>query len=378
MVLVTDDVVEGGGSGVRGWDRFHPVKSWVDEHRSVVGGLLPPGAVSVEVVDDRRARVAATVGDGAYVAVIEQPNDGYEPIVCCRDADGVPVRRPWAGEYPSVRVTDTEERCPACGAVDWDEYTPFEEWRGGRGSKVDGTHVANPVVSCRVCGHEEGEGTFYGARPQEDDSEDEEERAARLARADAQARKHRWLAGLMTLRATECPIYAADGWPARLGGSASRGDELAAITVRHYETPDADMFAGDRARLLVVTKREQSRPGDLLGDARDQLESWVHEDAGGARWPEASRAAITLWLRARDRKTRAAALDAVRSEQLVAIDGASTSMLTLTSGNRWVAVARHADLLIGVAGRDVDPSSLALEPVADPPARLLGPEPPDA
>jgi hypothetical protein len=41
-------------------------------------------------------------------------------------------------------------------------------------------------------------------------------------------------------------------------------------------------------------------------------------------------------------------------------------------------VARHADLTIIVAGCDVEPGSLHLEPIADPAARVLGPEPPDA
>lgn len=72
-----------------------------------------------------------------------------------------------AGGYPSVRVTDTEERCPACDAMDWDQYTPFAEWRGGRGSKVDGTNIPNPVLSCRVCGHEERAGARDEADPQQ-------------------------------------------------------------------------------------------------------------------------------------------------------------------------------------------------------------------
>ena len=128
------------------------------DERSLIGGLLPPGAIGAEAVDDRGTRVAAAVGGGAYIAVLEQPDDGREPIVCCRDAAGQPVRRPWAADYPSVRVTNAEEPCPACGAIDYDEYTPFEDWRGGTGSKVDGTNVPSPIVSCRVCGHEEREG----------------------------------------------------------------------------------------------------------------------------------------------------------------------------------------------------------------------------
>ena len=64
---------------------------------------------------------------------------------------------------------------------DWDEYTPFEEWRGGSAGPNGGTIQPNPVVSCRVCGHEEPEGSFYALRSDSDESEDEATRAARIA-----------------------------------------------------------------------------------------------------------------------------------------------------------------------------------------------------
>ena len=47
---------------------------------------------------------AGVVANGARVAQLEQPDDGSEPIVCCRDADGRPVRRPRAAGSPGVRV----------------------------------------------------------------------------------------------------------------------------------------------------------------------------------------------------------------------------------------------------------------------------------
>lgn len=376
-MLVTNETFEGGGTYLREADPFHPEKAG-DESRCVVGGLLPPGAVAAEAVDDQGTRVAAAVAEGAYVAILEQPIDGHEPIVCCRDAGGEPVRRPWADDYPSVRVTDAEEPCPACGAVDYDEYTPFEEWRGGRGGP-NGTTIPNPVVSCRVCGHEEPEGTFFGIRSQPDESEDEATRAARLARARVQQRKHRWLSDAMTLRATQFPIYGADGWPAQLGGSGSQGDQLTEITIYHYETPDADPYAGDRPRLTITTKCDELHAGETLHEARRALEDWISRDSGAAQWPDASRAAITLWLRARERESRAAVLGAVQSEQLITIDGASTRTLMLNAPHdRWVATARHADLTITIAAHDLEPASLRLEPIADPAAHLLGPEPPDA
>ena len=274
------------------------------------------------------------------------PFDGHGAIVCCRDADGVPVRRPWAADYPSVRVTDTEESCPACGATDWDEYTPSEEWRAGHGSKVDGTHVPNPVVSCRICGHEEPEPSFYAIGSEPDESEDEATRAARIARAVAEQRKVQWLSHALTLRATQFPIYCAEGWPARVGGSSSQDDQVTRIVIRHYERPDADPDTGDRARLVVITKRDGSRSGDGLREARGALQDWARYESGGAQWPDASYAAITLWMRARDRECRAAVLGAVRSQQPITIDGALASALMLTGPDKhWVALARHADLL---------------------------------
>jgi hypothetical protein len=55
MTLVAGDVSEGCGTYLREDDPYQPVKSWMDGDRCVVGGLLPRGAVSVEVVDDRRS-----------------------------------------------------------------------------------------------------------------------------------------------------------------------------------------------------------------------------------------------------------------------------------------------------------------------------------
>ena len=114
----------------------------------------------------------------------------------------------------------------------------------------------------------------------------------------------------------------------------------------------------------------------MLGEARRTLEGWVRGDVGASGWPDASRATITLWLRARDRESRAAVLGAVRSEQPITIGGASSRTVMLsTPGKRWVAVASHIDLTIIVAAHDVEPALLRLEAIADPAVQLLGPEP---
>jgi hypothetical protein len=38
-------------------------------------------------------------------------------------------------------------------------------------------------------------------------------------------------------------------------------------------------------------------------------------------------------------------------------------------------VRRHHDVTITITAREIDPASLTIEPIADPAARLLGPEP---
>jgi hypothetical protein len=373
-VLITNDVAAGrSGTYLRDEARLHPAKYWVDDDRCVVGGILPPGATSADVVDDRGLRVAATVARGAYAALLDQPNDGHEPIVCCRDAAGDPIWRPWPHDYPSVRVTDAQEPCPACGAIDYDEYTPFEQWRGGRGGP-DGTVIPNPVVSCRVCGHDEPEGTFL--RSGSGEHEDMAQHAARVSPARVQMLKQQRQWADRTLRDTQFPMYAADGWPARLGGGGSHGGRVSEIMISHHDTPVLDPLASDQPRLEITTKND-----DPLGDlhqARHTLDSWLRTDNAGVQWPDVSNAALTLWLRARDRGRRAVLLGAERTAQLITIDGAPEPALMLMIGGRWVAVARHRNLTIVVAGREIDPATLHLKPITDPLAQLLGPEPPEA
>jgi hypothetical protein len=372
-LLVTADVGDDAGGYVRDDDPFRLEAAWVSEAQCVVGGRLPPGASCAEVVDDRGQRVVATVGAGAYVAVLEHPYEGREPVVCCRDGAGRPVRRPRAADYPSRRVVDAEEPCPACGATDWDVYTPFEQWRAGRGSKAAGTHIASPVISCRVCGHEETEANFFTRRS--DPNEDENARAARIARV----RKDLWRADQLAVRAARFPIYAAENYPTQLGGSGSVNDELTEITVHQYLTDRPGNNADERPCLAITTDSHVRAGQSELLDARQTLKNWAGADAQAARGPDASHAAMTLWSRARDRERHAASLNALRSEQLLIIDGVPVTALMLRAPNdRWVARARHADLTITIAARDIAPSSLRLTPIAEPAAQLLEPEPPDA
>ena len=373
VVVITEDVRADRGVPLREGDIYRPIKTWLADDRSLVAGILPPGAVSAEVVGDRGERVVAGVGGGAYAAVLEQPNDGQEPVVCCRDALGSAVRRPLPAEYPSTPVEDADVPCPACGAIDYDECIPTEHWRGGR-SGPDGTTIPNPIVVCRRCGHEEREGTVFAVGGACSNDENEAAREARVARARVQ----RWLSTGMLLRALTFPIYGANGWPAVIVGSGSHGDRLTSVTIGHYETSDADPFSGEPPQFEITTSVEDSPGDDELRLARGSLEDWLrnHDEDARASWPEASRAAVTLWLAARDRAVRAKVLAAVGSEVSICIDGAPAPFMTLTAATgHWVAIRYHSDLVITIAASELDPTSISLEPVPDPAAALRGPRP---
>ncbi|MHB1570429.1 MAG: hypothetical protein ACYC0H_14665, partial [Solirubrobacteraceae bacterium] len=250
-IVVTDDVGE-TGQPLREGDRYRPLKLRLDDGRALVGGLLPDGAVSVEVVADLGTRVLAAVAAGAYAALLERPGDEHDPVVCCRDAAGAPVRRPLPADYPCVPVEDAEEPCPACGAVDYEECVPTEGWRAAR-SGPDGTMIPSPIVVCRVCGHEEREGAIHRFSCPED--EDEAARAERIACRRAERRVVQWHANKRILQDLTFPLYAATGWPAQINGSSSQGEKLIAVTVAHTDTEAADL-ADERPRFELTTSTE--------------------------------------------------------------------------------------------------------------------------
>lgn len=375
-IVITQDVSDDRGQPLHGGDDYRPVQTWLDDVRSIVAGLLPPRAVSAEVLDDRGTRVAAAVGGGVYAAILEQPNDGHEPVVCCRDESGTPVPRPLPADWTRTAVPDAEEPCPACGAIAYDEVLPTDGSRGGQGGHGhDGPLEPCRIVVCRHCGHEEGAGTSLYAFISPDD-EDEATKAARIARHRAEARVQKWYSDTMTLRGVGFPIYAAETWPASITASGSSGDDLTELTIGHHTEENDDPFTAPDLR--ITTSIRDAHDTDLLR-ARRALEMWVHDDHNRPRSDGLSDAATKLWFAARGRDRRAAAMDAMQTEQLITIDGTARPFLTLsTPTGRWVAVRRHDDLTITIAARDLDPTTLTLEPIPDPAARLLGPEPEEA
>jgi hypothetical protein len=125
----------------------------------------------------------------------------------------------------------------------------------------------------------------------------------------------------------------------------------------------------------ITTSIDPHQPGELAA-ARDAFASGIEADANQQPTDGLSDAALILWFRAAHRRRVAGAYEAPVSETEIAIDGAREAFLTVGTPNaRWVAVRRHHDVTITVAAREVDPASLIMEPIADPNARLLGPEP---
>jgi hypothetical protein len=372
-IVLTHDVTLDWGQPLQPWDRYEPIRIGLSDERMLFGGLLPPGAVSVEAVEATGVRKAAAVGGGAYAVIFEDREHG-EPALGYRDAAGAFVRRPMPAEYPHQPVSDAQEPCPVCGAIQYEEYFPTEDWRGGRGRKGSDSFVPSPLIVCRVCGHQERVGGIMRLGQSDSADEDPAAREARMARIRAEQAVQRWYANKMTLMGVTFPIYAAEGWPARINGSGSRGDDLTSLSVAHAETLPDSMFV-QRPRIEVTTSIDPYRRGELAV-ARDAFASVIEADANRRPTDGLSDAALTLWFRAARRQRVAGSHEAPVSETEITIDGSREPFVTVGTPNaQWVAVRRHRDLTITIAAHEIDPASLIIEPIANPATRLLGPEP---
>ena len=375
-IVLTHDVTMEWGQPLQPHDRYQPIRIGLSDERMLFGGLLPPGAVSVEAVEATGVRKAAAVGGGTYAVIFEDGEHG-EPALGYRDAAGAFVRRPMPAEYPHQPVTDAEEPCPVCGAVQYEEYFPIEDWRGGRGHKGDDSFVPSPLIVCRVCGHQEQTGGIMRFGQADNADEDKAAREARMARIRAEQAVQRWYANKMTLMGVTFPIYAAEGWPARINGQGSHGDDLTHLVIAHAETMPDSIFV-ERPRLEVTTSIDPHQPGELAV-ARDAFASGIEADANRQPADGLSDAALTLWFRAARRRRVAGSHEAPVSETEITIDGAREPFVMVGTPNaRWVAVRRHHDVTITIAAREIDPAWLIIEPIADPAARLLGPKPDEA
>jgi hypothetical protein len=366
--LVVADVTASDGWPLRHGDRYRPALVPTGPRSCVVGGLLPPGAVAAEVIDDRGARVPAVVANGAYIVVLDQCDEGAEPIVCCRASDGAPVSRPPAPGHLGAPVEDADIACPACGAIDFEEYLPFE---AGSSGPVDseGKIVSQAVVRCRVCGHEEQEPIVVRAPDPPDGPAPTLTRDQLMAKADAMRREFMWRSIENGVRTQGFPIYVAAGWPARVTQSGSEDDgRLTSVTVAHFRSRDAkNSRPGNQPELTVTTERDDPRATGLLDRAQLAVRRWARRDDSSRLRLDISNAASALRHQARSRHDHAAALNAVQSERTIKIGGQPVSALMLTTATGgWAVAASHNDLAITVTGHGLDPTSLSLDLATDP------------
>jgi hypothetical protein len=75
-IELTHDVTLERGQPLQPWDRYQTLRMWLSDERMLFGGLLPPGAVSVEAVEATDVRKPAAVGGGAYVVIVEDGQHG--------------------------------------------------------------------------------------------------------------------------------------------------------------------------------------------------------------------------------------------------------------------------------------------------------------
>jgi len=294
-IVLTHDVALDWGQPLQPHDRYQPVRIGPSDERMLFGGMLPPGAVSAEAVEAIGVRKAAAVGDGTYAVIFEDGEVG-EPALGYRDAAGEFVHRPMPAEYPHQPVADAAEPCPVCGAVEYEEYLPNEDWRGGRGRKGSDSFVPSPLIVCRVCGLQEQASAITRFELPDCIDEDAAAQEARMARIRAEQLVQHWYANKMTLMGVTFPIYAAEGWPARIIGQGGRGDDLTRLTIAHAEALPESMFV-EPSRLAVTTSIDPYQPSELAV-ARDAFASGIEADANQRPADGLSDAALTLWFRA--------------------------------------------------------------------------------
>ncbi|MGH8302641.1 MAG: hypothetical protein ACRET5_14350, partial [Steroidobacteraceae bacterium] len=241
-------------------------------------------------------------------------------------------------------------------------YFPTEDWRAGRGRKGTDGYQPSPLVVCRVCGHQETTGGIFQLR-RDDNDEDEATRLARLARVRAEQMVQRWYADKLTLLGLSFAVYAAEGWPARISGSGSHGDDLTSLRIAHVQ-PLPDSVVIVRPRIEITTSVDPREP-EPLTIARDTFGSRI---AAGNREEAVtdglSEAALTLWFRAQRRRRAAASFAAAVSKTEISIDGRREPFLTVGSLDaQWVAVRRHHGATVTIVAREIDPAALELEPL---------------
>jgi hypothetical protein len=345
-------------------DDFRPELIGLADDRTLIGGLLPPGAISAEVVDDTGERHVAAAANGAYVTVLDQQATGEPWPVCCRDEEGRPVAPRLPASWERTAVLDAEEPCPACGAVGWDEVRPNDESRGSRGAPGGGMEPT-PLVVCRSCGYEESAGSWitFERRP---DADSEGAARARRAFEQAQQERHRAL-----LAEVEFPIYAAEGFSASIAGHGGPSSRMGGIhRVTQISVAQPAKAHGPEPRLIIETAVNDEFEDSEQALARRELEGWLHEEMPPPA-VERSEAGRAIAWHSVDRERRKLVARAKVSKRSLLLDGQPEPFVFVEAGERWVAVHRLPALTITMSANKIDPDALSLRPIDRPVKKLL-------
>jgi hypothetical protein len=350
-------------------DDYRPSHMGLADDRTLIGGRLVPGAVGAEVVDDSGRRIAAAVGGGVWVAVLEQPVRGPIAPAWCWDAERRPLAAPLPADWPRTRVSDASEPCPACGRTVWDQVTATDNSRGMRGTGrapstpppvVEHYHRMEPTpfVVCCACGHEESIGALIRMTSAFDADAVGNERQHEQARRKIQERQRE------TLDRAGFPVYADRSSTAVMCGSGTSDGITESVKVRHGPR-------GDQAgpSLQIETSHAACHHHSEYADAYEELERWL--PAPGADLPpDRSDAGLTIAWRTSDRERRRMAASADRDEVLIRVDGIAEPFTCVQSGEHWAAVRHRDSMSLTIVGRLIDPASLDLGPLRDPVGEL--------
>jgi hypothetical protein len=346
-VMLYGSLDDASGEGV---NDHRPRHTGLPADRTALGGRLPDRAVTAEVLDDAGTRHPAAVGNGVWVAVLDQPIRGDVSPVCCRASDGSPVAAPLPASWDRQPVNDTDVPCRACHAIVWDEVRASDQSRGMSGRPGE-SRSPTPFAVCRACGQEQWIGSFHVLRSI-GETLDPDEQAARKAAARRMMRE----GTLATLAGVTFPIYAIQGTPATLVGSGSSNGRTRELRIAHS-------IRGEPETIAQVQTLNDPSPDSEDALVRRALAGWLDENP---RSKGRSHAARALARHASERAARQLAATAASEIVLIHLDGAREEFTSLRAGHRWAAVRRRAAETITITAANLNPAAITLAPLGDP------------
>lgn len=340
---LTDALGRGAASGLTG---DNVTRMGIDD-RTLVGGLMPAGAVAARVTDVAGERHDARAGGGAWIALLDDSPDGMLlPSVCFLDDAGGIVRPPRPAGRARSPVADADEPCPACDATGWEE--------------IAATVHERAAVACATCGHAEAGGGWFAPRQPEGAREPTE---AEQRRQREQLRRTQ----REVLRTVAFPLVAPEGFAVALGsyGGPGRCVPPQRATLVHDDP-------GSGLMVSVETDADARRAAVATDKPARALEWLMGEPLTG--WPDRSDAGRTVWLRARSRAQARAVARAEQGRRPLRVDGVAHEFEVIHAGDRWAATGTVDGRVVTVAARGLAIESVCLRTLTDPRHADPGPE----